>query len=146
MLAAQKAAAYTYQERGEAEPLPRKGSKKKSWFYYARAGGSASGDSNKATIWGWGKLAKIARRNTKFQPVFYEARFNHTYSRYREALKQKQSADKKKLLQRAKDEIRLMYLSYSELGGATWRSKFESLLRDIQNDLRQPPIGFEEFQ
>lgn len=137
LLEVQRAAAYTYQQRGEQEDP--------KWYRRAWTGGRQDKENGKYRIWGWAKLAKIAARYSKYRDVFHEARYNLALSRFRYAKSRDGDLRKEELL-RAKNAIRFTVELYPEMGGDPWRSKYDQLLKDIQTELGQSPIGLNEFQ
>ena len=123
----QIAAARTYQD----------GAKKgqKNWFDLAIQGSGG----RKPTIWGWGKIAKIAAaqmfrspdQKERYRDTFHEARYNIARCRYDQALVS-QGDERKKSLQRARKAITTTSALYPDLGGDLWKTKYERLLKDIE--------------
>lgn len=138
MLEAQVAAAYAYQERGNAEDP--------KWYYYARQGGRKDPNTGKERIWGWGKLSQITARYPQYRDVFHEARYNLTKSRLAEAGKQTSATKKRDLLERAKADLSLMTKLYPKMGGPEWLAKYEQLMKDIQRALNEKPEGLAVFK
>ncbi len=137
VLEVQRAAAYTYQQRGEHEDP--------KWYRRAWMGGRQDSETGTPRIWGWSKLAKIAARYTKYRDVFHEARYNLALSRFRYALSRDGDLRKEELL-RAKNSIRFTVELYPDMGGDAWQVKYDQLLKDIQTELGQSAIGLNEFQ
>jgi hypothetical protein len=138
MLEAQVAAAYAYQERGDAEDP--------KWYYYARQGGRKDPKTGKERIWGWGKLAQITARYPQYRDVFHEARYNLTKSRLAEAGKQTSATKKRDLLDRAKADLRVLTKLYPKMGGPEWTPKYDQLMKDIQKALNEKPEGLAVFK
>jgi hypothetical protein len=128
MLEAQIAAAYTYQERGDAEDA--------KWYPRAWHGGRWNQATGQNLIWGWAKLANVAAPHSQHRETFYKARYNLALCRYRFALKQ-QDAERRKYLALAENDIRLTAELYPELGGAAWKPRFESLLNTVRQAASQ---------
>jgi tetratricopeptide (TPR) repeat protein len=138
MLEAQVAAAYAYQERGDAEDP--------KWYYYARQGGRKDPKTGKDRIWGWGKLAQITARYPQYRAVFHEARYNLTKCRLSEAGKQTAALKKRELLERAKADLRVLMKLYPDMGGPEWTAKYDQLMKDIQRALNEKPEGLAVFK
>ena len=83
-LAVQRAAAYAYQERGQAEDA--------KWLERAIHGGYRLKSTGQNRIWGWLKISQVAvraaRADAKYRDTFYEARLNVARCRYLAAMKQ----------------------------------------------------------
>ena len=137
MLDAQLVAAYTYQERGEAEDP--------KWLYYARQGGRKDPKTHQNRIWGWGKLAQITARYEQHRDIFHEARYNLTYCRLVEARAETSASKKKESLTRAKEDLRILMRLFPEMGGAEWRDKYDQLAKEIQEELAEKQNGLEAF-
>ena len=108
--------------------------------------------TGKNIIWGWIRLAKIAARlmhqgpeaKAQYSDTFHEASFRIAESRYRQAVRQSETA-RKKSLRRAKQAITMTYRLYPDLGGPTWRRKYDKLLRRIQKTLGEPDDGIRQL-
>lgn len=139
-LDAQKAAAQTYQERGEAEN-PR-------WFEHAIHGGYQLKSTGQNRIWGWLKLsqiaARLARSEVKYRDLFFEARYNIARCRYLAAIKH-DGDERKRDLAKAKQSIQSVAQVYPDLGGEHWRSKFDAILKAIQKAAGEKTSGLSEF-
>lgn len=138
-LSAQKAAAQTYQERGDAED-PR-------WYENAIHGGYRLKSTGQNRIWGWHKLstiaARMARTDEKYREMFFEARYNVARCRYLAATKST-GEDRKQDLAKAKQSIQSVAQVYPDLGGEHWRGKFDALLKEIQKAAGQKQVGLAE--
>ncbi len=125
----QRAAALTYQARGEHEDP--------AWFEFAIHGGYKLKSTGKNRIWGWIKISQVsaraARQDEKFLDAFYEARLNISRCRYLAAMKQTGDARWQDLA-RAKQSIQSLAQLYPSLGGDKWKPQFEQLLKDIQRE------------
>ena len=135
LLSVQIEAARTYQMRGAVDQPE----------YYIAAIQGGKGDT--AAIWGWGKLANRTSQDAKFRETFHEARYNIALCRklYAE-LRPENDARKKTLLELAKDSIHDTQQFESTMGGEKWKPKYDALLRDLQKQLDQPPVGLYEFE
>jgi tetratricopeptide (TPR) repeat protein len=125
-LIVQRAAAYAYQERGQAEDA--------KWLERAIHGGYRLKSTGQNRIWGWLKISQIASRaartDPKYRDTFYEARLNVARCRYLAAVKQSGTARQQDLA-KAKQSIQSLAQLYPDMGGARWRGEFESLLKQI---------------
>ena len=131
LLSAQITAAETLQERGKIE---------RNAEHFERA---IAGQRDKA-IWGWAKIAAMTAQNPKFRDYYHQARYNLAQCRYQMA--QTKNNDQP-LLKQAKQDISVTFTLFPELGGEEWKTKYESLLIQIQRDLNQSPQpGLKEFQ
>jgi hypothetical protein len=139
-LAVQRAAAYTYQEWGQAADA--------KWLENAIRGGYQLRSTGQNRIWGWLKISQVAARaargDEKYRDTFYEARANIARCRYLAAMKQ--SGDyRKQDLAKAKQSIQSLAQLYPELGGERWHGEFDSLLKQIQTAAGEKPAGLREF-
>jgi hypothetical protein len=139
-LVVQRAAAYTYQERGENEDP--------QWLERAIHGGYQVRATGQNRIWGWLKIsqvaARVAKSDQKYHDAFYEARVNVARCRYLAAMKV--SGDERRQdLAKAKQSIQSLAQLYPELGGEQWRGQFDDLLKQIQSAAGQEANGLREF-
>ena len=141
-LAVQCAAAYTYQERGQAGDA--------RWLEHAIHGGHRLRSTGQNRIWGWLKVSQVAARaarsNEKYRDTFFEARWNMTRCRYLAAMKAS-GADRERDLAKAAQSIQSLaqHPNYSELGGEKWRRQFDNLLKQIQTAAGQNATGLGEY-
>jgi hypothetical protein len=130
-LAVQCAAAYTYQERGQAGEA--------RWLEHAIHGGHRLRSTGENRIWGWLKISQVAARaartNEKYRDTFYEARLNVARCRYLAAMKAS-GAERERDLARAAQSIQSVAQLYPSLGGEKWRRQFDDLLKEIQTAQR----------
>jgi hypothetical protein len=133
LLPVQIEAAYTYQMRGEND--------NPDYFVGAMFGGKGPAES----IWGWNQIAQKTARDKRFSDVFHEARYNMAVCRVEFADRQKNAADKQKLLELAKETIRKTKEYEATMGGSKWKPQYEKILRDIQKQLGEPVVGLIEF-
>jgi tetratricopeptide (TPR) repeat protein len=127
-LVVQRAAAYAYQQRGQAEDS--------KWLERAIHGGYRLRSTGENRIWGWIKIsreaARAARADPKYRDTFYEARLNVARCRYLAAMKQN-GASRQQDLAKAKQSIQSLAQLYPDLGGERWRGEFEALLKQIDS-------------
>jgi tetratricopeptide (TPR) repeat protein len=133
-LAVQRAAAYAYQERGQAEDA--------KWLERAIHGGYRLRSTGENRIWGWLKISQVAARaaraDQKYRDTFYEARLNVARCRYLAAMK-KDGAARKQDLAKARQSIQSFAQLYPEMGGERWRGEFQALLKEIEKADRSEP-------
>ncbi|MEX2308469.1 MAG: hypothetical protein WD738_12790 [Pirellulales bacterium] len=139
-LSVQRAAAYSYQQRGQAEDA--------KWLERAIHGGYKLRSTGQNRIWGWLKISQVAARaarsDDKYRDTFYEARANIARCRYLAAMKQSGAARDQDLA-KAKQSIQSLAQLYPDLGGERWRSEFDELLKQIQTAAGEKPDGLREF-
>jgi hypothetical protein len=139
-LDAQKAAAQTYQERGQAED-PR-------WFENAIHGGYQLKSTGQNRIWGWLKIsqvaARMARNEQKYFDMFVEARYNVARCRYLAAMKH-DGEQRKQDLAKAKQSIQSVFQVYDNRIAEPRRGEFDALLKQIQLAAGQKQAGLNEF-
>jgi len=139
-LEVQRAAAQTYQDRGQAEDA--------RWLENAIHGGYKLRSTGQNRIWGWLKISQVAARaarsNEKYRDTFFEARFNVARCRYLAAMKNK-GDDHKRDLAKAKQSIQSLAQVYPDLGGERWRGKFDALVKQIQSAGGEKASGLSEF-
>lgn len=136
LLPVQVEAARLYQDWGGAGPNQQEN--------YLRAIVGARPDpakNNANTIWGWGEIARRTAASPQFRSQFFEARYNLAWCRYQYAKAQSDPARRKEQLQRAKSDIALTVGLYPDLGDEGRQKQFDSLLRQIQRELGEPPAG-----
>jgi tetratricopeptide (TPR) repeat protein len=125
-LVVQRAAAVTYEERGQNEDV--------KWFENAIHGGNKAKPDGKNLIWGWLKIstvvAQAARKDKTFRDSFFDARLNIARCRYQAAQK-KEGAPRLDDLSNAKQGIQSLERVYPDFGGEKWKPQFEKLLKDI---------------
>ena len=139
-LSVQRAAAYTYQQRGQVE--------NPEWLERAIHGGYKLRSTGENRIWGWLKISMVASRaaraDEKYRDTFYEARANIARCRYLAAIKQSGAARERDLA-KAKQSIQSLAQLYPDLGGERWRGEFDTLLKQIQAAAGEKPDGLREF-
>ena len=135
MLNVQVEAARTYQEWGPiGEPV-----------VYDRAvmGGRTDEKTGKYTIWGWSRIAKQTSpdKSDQYVDVFYDARYNQAQCRFSQGKRAKGVKEREEYFHLAKNDIALTYRLYPDLGGAAWTAKYDGLLKQIQQQLKEQPLG-----
>jgi len=102
--------------------------------------GSHPGNNGRNLIWGWARIAKLVSKSDKSRDSFHEARYNTALCRYKLA-KSLSGAEQTTTYKRAKSDITATQQLY-DLGDASQRKRYESLLRTIQKNLGEPATGF----
>jgi hypothetical protein len=103
----------------------------------------------KSVIWGWGGLSnKLSRpafagsdeKSLKARGQFFDARYNVAACLF--ARSRLPGADAKDLAQKAETAISMTYKLNRDLGGEAMKTRYESLLKDVQKALGKEPRGF----
>lgn len=136
MLDAQTEAALAY-EQWAAKAPPGVQSK----VYQAALAGARPDANKRNVIWGWGKISQETSRNPKFHDRFFNARYHVALCRFLAGKVERDPNTKKLLIEKSVTDITRVAALYPEMGGAEQRAKFDSLLRLIQKELRQPEVG-----
>lgn len=95
-------------------------------------------------IWGWAQLSRRVQGNPKYVDVYFDARYNLAKCRLKQAVKLKQLGKAelaKEALSRGAAEISIQYRQTPEMGGPDWSSKFDGLMRNLQQAAGQPATG-----
>jgi tetratricopeptide (TPR) repeat protein len=147
MLDLQQAAAAAFQQWGVAKRDP------------AAFNKSIRGDlpqkDGRNLIWGWVRIAVIAdaakrrpagdeatitpevqQRLDRFEDIFFDARYNVAKARY-QAGTVTEGDMRQKQLNAAKTNIEQMIRLYPDLGGPKWKSAFEELLKQVNQELNK---------
>jgi cellulose synthase operon protein C len=91
-------------------------------------------------LWGWAKIAVRTQSAKTLDSAFYEARYNQAKC-YMEMGK-KSGANKADTLGKAERDILFTFRIRPDLGGAEWRAKFDTLLKNVQQLLgNKKPTG-----
>jgi hypothetical protein len=125
----QRAAALTFQERGQKEDP--------KWLAQAILGGYKLKTTGKNRIWGWQKISELAqgpgRKDKTFRDAFFEARLNIARCRYLTAMKMN-GDERRQELKRAEHDIQSIAILYPDLGGDKWKTQFDELLKSIKHE------------
>jgi tetratricopeptide (TPR) repeat protein len=140
MVNVQVEAARTYQDCALSHGEPK--------FYFRAIMGSETKQAGKkeGIIWGWGQIARKTNNNEAFKDTFYEARYNLAVCRYGMGKLEKDPVKKKELIEGAERDIKNVSLVSKEYGGENWKTKFDTLARDIQKNLKKQPEGLKAFE
>ena len=132
MLDAQMEAALTYEQwAGKVD-------KKYTAAAYSKALNGGKRDAkNKNIIWGWGKVSQLTSSDPKYKDMFFKARYHVALCRYLDGKTTSNTAK----MEKAVTDITKVHALYPAMGGPDHYKKFNSLLKLIQTDLRQPAKG-----
>ena len=105
---------------------------------------------NKNVIWGWEKISKITAAQmrkspelrSKFGDVFFDSRYNIARCRYKQGVGSA-GETKSQRLTAAKRAISMTANLYPDLGGESWRRKFDKLMKEVQSSLGEEATGLE---
>jgi tetratricopeptide (TPR) repeat protein len=106
----------------------------------ALSGARPEGPKKQFLIWGWGKISQLTSGNPQLRDKFFDARYHLALSRF---LWGKSQADQE-LMGRSLKDITQVAALYPELGGPAKKADFEKLLKQIQKELAQDPVGFQK--
>ena len=143
MLGVQIEAAYTYQEW--ASKMKDNAAKTKLYRQAMRGGGEVDQKTRKYVVWGWGKIARLTGSNIKFRSQFHESRYNYAKCRF-ESAKAAARGDQKSMFEKAENDIRLVVKLYPDMGGNTWKPRYDQLAKDIQKSLGKTPVGLKAYE
>jgi hypothetical protein len=147
MLPVQVEAARTYQDWGGQ---PGAGMEQN----YARAMVGARPDNGttdprqkgKNVIWGWAEIVKRTSNQPQFLDVLHEARFNLVLCRYNFAVTQKEPAKRTESLRRCISDVNATMSLYSRSVEEKWKTQYDTLLKNVQKALGQPPLGLKALE
>lgn len=134
VLAVQIDAAYTYQMWAERK------AKDAASLYSTAVSGWTNPQTGKLVVWGWKAIADKIAFDARFTQQFFEARYNLNLCRLKYGQAQSEKGIARRAVEVAKVDIELTARLHPELGGPSWRGKFDTLLRSIQRELgeREP--------
>ncbi len=92
-------------------------------------------------VWGWGRIAQYTTRGKQFRDAFHEARYNSALCHYKLALRLRKATDRTEYLNRARNEIVVTQRMFPNMGGPTWYSRYDALLKKIQRSLGERAEG-----
>lgn len=132
MLDAQMEAAHAYEQWAGILPAKFVGK-----AYEAALSGARPDAKKQNVIWGWGKVSQLTSRDPQFREMFFESRYHVALCHYQWGKATKNKA----LIEKSKTDITKVAALYPELGSPQQRLRFDQLLKRIQKDLGQPPVG-----
>lgn len=132
MLDAQIEAALAYEQwAGSVKP------KYAGRAYEVALNGGRPNAKQENVIWGWGRTSQLTQRDPKYKAKFFDARYHVALCRYLWGKRTKTKA----LIEKSAVDIKRVADLYPDLGGPEQRSKFDVLLKTIQKELGQQPVG-----
>jgi tetratricopeptide (TPR) repeat protein len=96
-------------------------------------------------VWGWGKIARLTSGREEFREIFFEARYNLALCRFEFAKREQDAATKRRWLDLARQDVLFTYRLYPDLGGTSWKPRFDQLTKQIQQARGDRPVGLAEF-
>ena len=105
--------------------------------YKAALNGGRPNAQKQNVIWGWGRTSQLTQRDPKYKAKFFEARYHVALCRYLWG----QRTKSKPLIEKSVVDITRVAELYPKLGGPQQRQKFDALLKTIQKELKQQPVG-----
>jgi hypothetical protein len=111
------------------------------YYKHAIGGGAWNKETGRFTIWGWNGIVQRVSRIQKLRETYYEAVLQAASCQYRLALASPAEPDKKKYGEMAKRTILRVQQGHPELGGPKMKSRFDSLLKQVQKQLNESPVG-----
>lgn len=96
-------------------------------------------------FWGWSGIATRLRDNERFREQYYEAQYHVAECSYLRAMS-KTGQERTSELGATARVIGALARLHPELGGDAWRGRFDALLKDVQRDLGQRPLGLKGLQ
>jgi hypothetical protein len=130
----QKEAAKTYQQWA-FQP------NKEIHFLTAVRGKKSPDEPGQQLVWGWRGIAARTQASKDYRDAHYQARYNAALCQYELAQHLKKPDNRQKFLQRAKKELVYTHITFPELGGQKWFTKYNTLLKKVQRALDEPAVG-----
>ncbi|AMV33901.1 hypothetical protein VN12_17360 [Pirellula sp. SH-Sr6A] len=115
------------------------GNRDKDLLYKAWAG-TEPNDKGANAIWGWNRIAQLTASRVKedsFRDIYFEARFNIATCQRASGLLETDPEARKKELNRAMTVIRQTKVLHPNFGTPEFKSKFERLEAELQQDLNR---------
>jgi tetratricopeptide (TPR) repeat protein len=97
-------------------------------------------------IWGWSEIGNRTARDAQFRDVFHEARFNLALCRYNYAVTLKDKAKKAETLRRCVQDVNVTMSLYSKSVEEKWKTQYDTLLKNVQKGLGEPPLGLKALE
>lgn len=137
MLSVQVDAAMAYQEMGRTDS---------KYYKYALGGGRPGAKvGEKAKIWGWTQISKIALKNPKFNDVFHESRYQMCVCYYELGKATEAERSKNIYFNNAKKATMAIYKQFPTMGGPELMAKYDRLMKLVQKELGETQAGLAEF-
>ncbi len=109
-------------------------------YQLAIVGDRPDSQTQRNTIWGYGRIAKLIASKPALSDLFYEARYGVAECRFQYAL-QLAAAERTDALKQAEQDIVMTARLYPQLGSEQSREKYHRLLQQIQQSLGKRPTG-----
>jgi hypothetical protein len=100
----------------------------------------------KNVIWGWAEIVNRTANQPQFRDVLHEARFNLCLCRYNYAVTLKDKAKRAETLRRCITDVNATMSLYSQSVEEKWKSQYDTLLKNVQKALGQPPTGLKALE
>ena len=97
-------------------------------------------------IWGWSEIGNRTARDAQFRDVFHEARFNLALCRYNYGVTLKDKAKKAETLRRCVQDVNVTMSLYSKSVEEKWKTQYDTLLKNVQKGLGEPPLGLKALE
>jgi hypothetical protein len=117
------------------------GAEDPKYYKHAIGGGAWNKETGRFTIWGWNGIVQRVSRNPKLREVYYEAVLQAANCQYRLSQSSQAEAEKKKYAEMSKRTILRLAQGHPELGGPKMKTRFDGLLRQVQKQLNESPVG-----
>lgn len=106
----------------------------------AIAGSPTQDPKSLPVIWGWARICNALARSEQHVPMLLEARYE--LARSRRGLANSLSGEQRtRQLRAAKRDLRLTYRLVPGADEPPWRDRYDALVRKIQSQLGEPPVG-----
>ena len=100
----------------------------------------------KNVIWGWAEIIKRTSNQPQFLDVLHEARFNLALCRYNYAVTLKEADRRADTLRRCITDVNATMSLYSRSVEEKWKTQYDTLLKNVQKALGQPPLGLKALE
>jgi tetratricopeptide (TPR) repeat protein len=117
------------------------GAEELKYYKHAIGGGAWNKEKGGFTIWGWNGIVQRVSRSPNLRETYYEAVLQAANCQYRLSQASAGEADKKKYADMAKRTILRVQQGHPELGGPKMKTRFDGLLRQVQKQLNESPVG-----
>ncbi len=132
MLDAQIEAALAYEQWAAIVPPKYAGN-----AYKSALNGARPNAQQEKTIWGWGKIGQLTMRDPKHKATFFDARYHVALCRFLWG----KAANNQQIIKKSATDITRVQALHPALGGAQQYQRFDQLLKTIQQELGERPVG-----
>ena len=92
-------------------------------------------------VWGWGKISQLtSSRSQAPRDAFFNARYHVALCRFLWG----KAANDPSVINKSATDITRVHALYPGLGGPEQKAKFDQLLKSIQQELGDKPVGLPE--